>query len=281
LLTSFLKNLFKGGSSRSDASEQQSILEEENSGAAVAATERNLAAVRDRLLKFADTVPPESLMPTVEAGATRLVAEDPFAFTLAVALDRGTKAEIIWTIPFWLREKLGHLDPNLLAQMTEDQILDALSTVPKKPRYMNAAPRTILEVACLVSDQFGGNAELIWKDKTADQVKSEFRSIYGVGDGIASMAVILLERCRNVRFSDHSIMDVKPDVHVQRVLYRLGVAHQVGENDALRAAVELNPEYPGRLDPALWVIGRQWCRKFEPDCDQCSMNDLCQKVEVQ
>lgn len=73
-------------------------------------------------------------------------------------------------------------------------------------------------------------------------------------------------------------MDVKPDVHVQRVLYRLGVAPSMSEAEALRAAAHLNPEYPGALDSSLWVIGRRWCKDNAPLCTDCIMNDLCPKV---
>ena len=242
------------------------------------ASQHHSAAVRDRLLEFAKSIPPDELMPTLASGAAELVAENPFAFILAVALDRGTRAEIIWTIPYWIREELGHLDPARLAQMTSEQILEVLSRIPRKPRYMRDAPQTILEVARLVSNQFAGNADLIWRDRTAQEVKRDLRSIHGVGEGIASMAVILLQRCRNVRFPDWSNMDVKPDVHVQRVLYRLAVAPGMSEGEALRAAANLNPEYPGALDPSLWVIGRRWCKDNAPFCSDCIMNDLCPKV---
>ena len=244
-------------------------------------SESGLGPVREELLRFAASVPPEALMPTLEPDATRLVAEDPFAFSLAVVLDGGARAEIIWTIPFWLRQDLGHLNSEYLAQMTEQQISEALSRIPKKPRYMNDAPRTIFDLARLVYNDFGGNAELIWRGKTAHQVKHEFRSIHGVGEGIASMAVILLERCWHVQFPDQSVMDVKPDVHVQRVLYRLGVAQRLSEAKALRAAAALNPDYPGEIDPALWIIGRQWCSETAPNCTQCCMNQLCEKREIE
>ena len=238
----------------------------------------NHAAVRDRLLQFAATIPPEELFPTLADGAAEFVAEDPFAFILAVSLDRGTKAEIIWTIPYWMREELGHLDPMRLAQMTPEQISETLSRIPRKPRYVNDAPQTILEVARLVSGRFGGDAEMLWRGRTAHEVKRELRQIHGIGEGIAAMGVILLQNCRGVHFPDSSTMDVKPDVHVRRVLYRLGIAKSRDEAEAVAAAGRLNPEFPGAVDPSLWRIGRRWCKESAPLCPDCIMNDLCPKV---
>ena len=73
-------------------------------------------------------------------------------------------------------------------------------------------------------------------------------------------------------------MDVKPDVHVRRVLYRLGVADSQDEAEAVAAAARLNPEFPGAVDPSLWVIGRRWCKESMPLCPDCTMSDLCPKV---
>ncbi len=145
---------------------------------------------------------------------------------------------------------------------------------------MRDAPRTILDLARIVVGEFAGDAEAIGRDRTAHQVQVLLRRVYGVGEGIASMGVILLARCRGERFPDWSGINVKPDAHVRRVLYRLGVAAKADEADAVEAAARLNPEYPGALDPALWVIGRRWCREKGPKCAECVMGGLCARVGV-
>ena len=47
--------------------------------------------------------------------------------------------------------------------------------------------------------------------------------VYGVGNGISNMAVRLIESMYDFRFPDldYSRMDIKPDVHTTRVLYKL------------------------------------------------------------
>jgi len=101
-------------------------------------------------------------------------------------------------------------------------------------------------------------------------------SIHGVGSGIADMTASLLIRCRGVHFPDEAYIDVKPDVHIRRVLYRLGVSQsETAEADAIRAAARLNPDSPVALDPALWIIGRRWCSPTKPRCSECVASDIC------
>lgn len=45
-----------------------------------------------------------TLFPTVILEADSIVVTDPYAFATATCLDRGTKAEIIWTIPYDIQQ---------------------------------------------------------------------------------------------------------------------------------------------------------------------------------
>lgn len=93
------------------------------------------------------------------------------------------------------------------------------------------------------------------------------------------MIVLLLEECFNVYFKDvdHKGMDVKPDVHIVRVFYRLGLITEPDSTKALQAARKFNPEYPGALDAPTWVIGRKWCIPVGPRCKDCPLGNLCSK----
>ena len=59
----------------------------------------NLKTITRQLLAFGETVPAEGLIPAIFPEAADLVSTDPYAFLIGVCLDRGAKAEIIWTIP--------------------------------------------------------------------------------------------------------------------------------------------------------------------------------------
>ncbi len=217
------------------------------------------------------------LFPTVIPEAAPLVVSDPFAFAIATCLDRGTKADIIWTIPYDIQQFLGHLDPNLIYQMSIEELVNLFVSLPHRPRYINDAPRTLKELTRIVVEECGGDASKIWKDKRASEVKRTFLSIHGVGPGIANMAVLLIEMAFSVRFNDRKGMDIKPDVHTVRVLYRLGVSDAKTEQAAVDAARRLSPEFPGAVDTPLWNIGRTWCHATSPVCHECCVEEVCAK----
>ena len=73
--------------------------------------ETRLSRITQALLEFTPTVPNTSLFPTIVPEAAPLIETDPYAFLIAVCLDRGTKAQVIWTIPYDMKMRLGHLDP--------------------------------------------------------------------------------------------------------------------------------------------------------------------------
>ena len=231
------------------------------------------------LLAFGESIAAEELFPTVVKEAALLTANDPYAFALACCLDRGTKAEIIWTIPYYIKNDLGHLDPRLIHQMTLDDLAALFKRLPHRPRYVNAAPKTVHDLTRIVMEECNGDTANIWKDKRAIQVKRTLMSIHGVGSGIANMSLLLIERAFGIRFSDldRSRMDIKPDVHTVRVLYRLGVSEAEEPEFAIEAARRLNPAFPGELDGPLWLIGRRFCFASEPDCLNCPMNVSCAK----
>jgi len=244
--------------------------------------EKNLSLIASRLLELRDHVDSSYLFPTPEPSARTLIKANPFAFCAAVCLDRGTKADIIWTIPYWIQQRVGHFDPQRFYKLSLEEIRELFDALPKKPRYINAAPITFQDITRIVVEQFSGDAEAIWKDRKASEVKETFLSVYGVGNGIANLALILIESAYGVTFSDldHTQMDIKPDVHTTLVLYRLGVAPRIEQGAAIRAARILNPSYPAQVDTALWFIGREFCHPSNPDCFHCRMHDICPKVGI-
>jgi endonuclease III len=237
------------------------------------------ADIHQALMRISREADSKNLFPTVIKEAAALIYSDPYAFALAASLDRGMKADIVWTIPYDIKNSLGHLDPQKIYLMGLDELARLLDSLPRHPRYTRDAPRTIQELTKMVVENCGGDASNIWEGKRAFEVKRSFESIFGVGPGIANMAVLLIEKAFNIRFDnqDHAQTDIKPDVHTVRVLYRLGVSNRQTEKAAIDASRLLNPAFPGELDGALWEIGRKYCNSRNPECQECPMTELCVK----
>jgi endonuclease-3 len=236
-----------------------------------------LTKITAELIAFGKTIPKEELLPTVVHEASSLVATDPYAFAIATCLDRGMKSEKIWTIPYDIKNDLGNLDPQRIKQMSLDELDSLFKRLPRQPRYRGAATRTLRDLTRIVVDKFNGDASRIWKNKTAREATSTLDSVYGVGPGIASMGALLIEKAFDVQFPDRDKMDIKPDVHTVRVLYRLGAIQSPTVESAIKTSRQMNPSFPGEIDSGLWTIGRRWCHPSGPDCPHCPMTLLCAK----
>jgi len=261
--------------------------------------ERRRHEITRALLEFGQTVDGSRLILALNPEAASLVHDDPFAFVLAASLDRGVPAEVAWSYPFWIRERLGHLDPSRIAEMSLEEIDRVLESCPRRPRYRRAASRTVKEIAQLVMSEGHGDARRLWVGRRAADVHRLFMRVHGIGEGIASMIVELLDRIFHVPFDDldRRTMDVKADVHVVRVLTRLGIleprtvdsvkahsckrASKAGQvDDAIALTRSMYPEHPALLDTPLWVIGRTWCSASAPRCEDCPVARVCAKVAV-
>ncbi len=123
-------------------------------------SDTRLVAITNALLEYSETISTEVLLPTVIPEAGEIVAKDPYAFCIATCLDRGTRAEIIWTIPYDINNKLGHLDPYRINNMSLEELGILFKYLPRKPRYGNDAPKTIRDLTRIVVEECNGNAAL-------------------------------------------------------------------------------------------------------------------------
>jgi len=124
---------------------------------------------------------------------------------------------------------------------------------------------------------YKGNAALIWEDRpTGKQVVERFLEFHGVGQKIANMAAGILARDFHIPMSDYSNIDVAFDVHISRVMGRMGlVENPDSQIEIVEKARKMNPQYPGIIDEPLWTIGRIYCHAEAPECDECPVQEAC------
>ena len=207
--------------------------------------------------------------------ASQLLVDDPFAFLLAVVGDYQIPAERAWSLPYLLKERLGHLDPQRMLA-NPDAVCAAFVQKPALHRFVKTVPSYFLEACRIVLNRYEGDAGRIWGDEpSAEEVRSRLEDFPGIGQKKAAMAVEILERDFGVPIRDMQGSDIAFDVHIRRVFLRSGLAEVDDQVHMVEAARRHWPKRPGLLDLPAWVIGRTWCRPRDPECDACAISYAC------
>ena len=200
----------------------------------------------------------------------------PHAFVLACCMDRQTKAERAWMIPIKIKDAFGSFEMRDLALKSLDEYRSVFSE-NNLHRFNDTMAEVFYNAVQRIHNQYGDDASAIWSGcLSSASVVYRFLEFDGVGIKIATMAANILARQFKIPFSDFYSIDVSPDVHVRRVMHRLGLVDKDADNDKIiYKAREMYPEFPGIIDYSLWEIGRTWCRPTEPDCENCIVASEC------
>jgi len=202
----------------------------------------------------------------------------PHAFVFACCMDRQTTSERAWTIPLKIKEIIGSFDMPVLISKSLDEY-KVIFANNNLHRFNDKMAEVFYKAVQKIHNDFHDDASLIWKDNPSSAtVVYRFLEFDGVGIKIATMATNLLARHFKIPFSDYYSIDVSPDIHVRRVMKRLGLIKENDNNNMIiYKARELYPEFPGIIDDPLWEIGRKWCRPNNPDCENCIVKSECPK----
>lgn len=84
--------------------------------------------------------------------------------------------------------------------------------------------------------------------------------------------------------TDMSAIDISPDRHVKRCMYRLGLIPERKEHDFLNisetevvyAAKAINPTFPGLMDLTFYYMGSKgYCENNSCDKGNCLFGKIC------
>lgn len=202
----------------------------------------------------------------------------PHAFVLACLMDRQIKAERAWSIPYHIYKEIGDFDIHILQQQGLEFYI-RLFNDKNLHRFNDTSAKVFYKGVCHIIDKYGGRANQIWDNNPSSaQVVYRFLEFEGCGIKIATMTANILARQFKIKMSDYYSIDISPDVHIKRVMYRLGFVEKEPQVEMIiYKARELNPQFPGLIDFACWKIGREFCRPNlrECKCDECFMNNVC------
>lgn len=208
------------------------------------------------------------------------IENTPHAYVLACVMDRQIKAELAWLIPYLIAVKLGNFEFDTLVKLHLHDI-ERLMTMPTPlHRFPSEMSKNFYSAIQTIAKNYDGLVSNIWSNKPSSaEVVYRFLQFRGVGQKIATMATNILARNFKVEFSDYYSIDVSVDVHVMRVLHRLGlISKDATIEQIIFRARAISPEYPGLIDLPLWEIGKSWCKPSEPHCPKCYMHDVCSRM---
>ena len=126
---------------------------------------------------------PDFLPFTESDEANRLLARDGFALLLGMLLDQQFPMERAFYGPQLLKERSdGVLDAGLLADADLENLESVFRGPPAIHRYPASMAKRAQELARVVVDEYGGQAERLWETaETGDELLGRLRALPGFG----------------------------------------------------------------------------------------------------
>lgn len=227
--------------------------------------------------------PINSIIPFVNDDKANVLLNDldnyPHAFVLACIMDRQIKAEKAWMIPYRIKMIIGGFSIYELATVSLDEYKKIFNDYTLH-RYNEKMAEAFFSAVQNIENYYNGDVSQIWMGKPSSAtVVYKFLQFKGVGIKIATMAANILARQFKIPFSDYYSIDISPDVHIRRVMSRMGLVPAKAPTEMIiYKAREIYPVFPGIIDYSLWEIGRTWCfANKKPNCKECIVKDSCEK----
>lgn len=148
---------------------------------------------------------PEPLWFTDDPAACELLANDAFALLIGFAIDQQVPVQKAFAGPYLLKQRLGTLDPERLAQL---DLEPAFREKPAIHRFPGSMAARVRELAAVVADEYGGDASRIWREATdAADLKRRLEALPGFGP----MKVTGLGAVLSLRFGVSVADPLRPD----------------------------------------------------------------------
>lgn len=200
------------------------------------------------------------------------------AFIIGLISDQSVKAEIAWSLPYKLANRMGNFDFNdILKKYTEEDIENIIREKPSLHRYPSRMANYIYNAMQDIVLKYESNAENIWKNKSAAEIVAALEQFKGISHKKASLGTLILVRDMNAEILDKENIDIAYDIHIRRLFVRIGLVDKDSQNKILEEARKLYPDFPGKLTTAFWTLGREICRPSDPACLVCPLYHCCDK----
>lgn len=136
-----------------------------------------------------------------DPAADALLESDPFALLLGMLLDQQIPMEVAFAGPKKLADRLGTLDPAVIADYDPEQFAEVCAERPAVHRFPGSMAKRIQDLAQMVVDRYGGDAAAIWTsgDPDGPEVLRRLKELPGFGEQKAKIFVSLLAKQLDVK----------------------------------------------------------------------------------
>lgn len=123
---------------------------------------------------------PSTLHFSEDPDANKLLATDPMALLIGYVLDQQIPLPKAFAGPLILKERLGTLDPHVLATTDLEPVF---SEKPAIHRFPGSMARRVSAFAAHIVEHYDGDATTVWKRaKTTDELRRNLLGLPGIGE---------------------------------------------------------------------------------------------------
>jgi len=142
---------------------------------------------------------PMTLHLTGDTAADTLLSEDHFALLLGMLLDQQIAMETAFAGPAKIRDRLGSLDPAVIAGYDPEEFVALFKQTPAVHRFPGSMAARVQTLAGVVAQDWSGDAAAIWTAPDADgsapdgaEVLRRLKGLPGFGEQKAKIFLALL-----------------------------------------------------------------------------------------
>jgi uncharacterized HhH-GPD family protein len=136
---------------------------------------------------------PDRLHFTDSDEANELIASDPMALLVGLALDQQVTVQQAFLGPLRLRERLGAVDASTLATVELESVFREKPAIHRYPAKM---AERVHDLAAHLLEHYDGDAARVWTDaRNADELRANIAALPGFGEmKIKALGAVLAKR---------------------------------------------------------------------------------------
>jgi uncharacterized HhH-GPD family protein len=136
---------------------------------------------------------PDRLHFTDSDEANELIATDPMALLVGLALDQQVTVQQAFLGPLRLRERLGAVDASTLATVELESVFREKPAIHRYPAKM---AERVHDLAAHLLEHYDGDAARVWTDaRNADELRANIAALPGFGEmKIKALGAVLAKR---------------------------------------------------------------------------------------